>query len=209
MAKERVIDAVIEEEKSFFFPRLIAFIIDSILVFILALGIAFVLPENNNHQKYVKELEQLEVDHLEIKVTDDEYRARLKDLVYDVDSTGVLVTLTQVVIYIGYFVVFQYYNKGQTVGKKLMHLRVVSTDNNQLDINQIAIRSLICNSILINILLVASALFISRNYYYYVSFGLQLLNYGIIILALIMILFRKDGKGLHDLVAKTKVVNTN
>ena len=34
MKEDKVIDAVIDEEKPFFFPRLVAFIIDSILVVI-------------------------------------------------------------------------------------------------------------------------------------------------------------------------------
>lgn len=208
MKEDKVIDAVIDEEKPFFFPRLVAFIIDSILVFLLSLGVVFVLPGNEKHEKYVKELEQLQVDHLEIKVEDDEYVEKLKDLVYDADYTGALVTFTQVIIFIGYFVVFQYKNNGQTLGKKLMKLKVVSTGSKELKLSQVVIRTALCDSILINLLLVICVLLINRNYYYYASFGLQLLNYGIIIVALFMILFRKDGKGLHDLVAKTKVINT-
>ena len=47
----------------------------------------------------------------------------------------------------------------------------------------------------------------SKNYYYYASLSLQALDSIIVIAALVMILFRKDGKGLHDLLAKTKVVS--
>ena len=208
MKEDKVVDAIIEEEKPFFFPRLVAFIIDSILVFLLSLGVAFVLPANEKHDKYVKELEQLQVDHLEIKVLDDEYAEKLKDLVYDVDYTGALVTFTQVIVFIGYFVVFQHKNNGQTIGKKIMKLKVVSTNSKELSLGQVAIRAGICDSIIINFLLVACVLLVGRNNYYYASFGLQLLNYGIIIIALFMILFRKDGKGLHDVLAKTKVVST-
>lgn len=209
MKEDKVIEAVIDEEKPFFFPRFIAFIIDSIIVFIISVALVAVLPANPNHEKYLKELESIQTDMMNKKINASESFNRMKDVVYDVDYTNVLVSLTQVVVFIGYFVIFQYKNKGQTLGKKLMKLKVVSTDTKELNLNQVAVRALICDSIFINLLLVACVLFISRDYYYYASFGLQLLNYGIIIVALFMILFRKDGKGLHDLVAKTKVVNAN
>ena len=38
MKEDKIIDAVIEEEKPFFFPRLVAFIIDSILVFLITIA---------------------------------------------------------------------------------------------------------------------------------------------------------------------------
>ena len=202
-------DKVIEEEKPFFFPRLIAFIIDSILVFIISVGLVSIIPADPNHAKYVKELESIQTGMVSNEIGTKEYVNKIKDVVYDLDHTNVLVSLAQVVIYIGYFTLFQYKNKGQTFGKKLMKLKVVSTNTKELSLNQVAIRTLICNSIFINLLLVACVLFMGRDYYYYATFSLQILNYGIIIVALFMILFRKDGKGLHDLVAKTKVVNAN
>ena len=72
--------------------------------------------------------------------------------------------------------------------------------------NQVALRAILVDSVLINLLLVGSVLFMNENYYYYASVSLQGLESLIIIACLLMILFRKDGKGLHDVLAKTKVV---
>lgn len=102
--------------------------------------------------------------------------------------------------------VFQFYNKGQTIGKKLMRLRVVSVKDSDLTLNQITYRGLIINSILSNILIIGSLLFLNRDYYYYASSGIQMLSSLILIVTLIMILFRKDGRGLHDVIANTKVI---
>ncbi len=207
MKESKVVDAIIEEDKPFFFPRLVAYIIDTVIVFALMLGLAFILPANENHRKYMDEYETIQAQLIDGKMNKNEFTNRYKDVVYDLDYTNTLVSLSQIVLFILYFIVFQYYNKGQTIGKKIMGIKVVSTNGKDITLNQIAIHSLIANSIIINLLLVASVLFIGREYYYYASLGLQLINYFVIIVALLMIIFRKDGKGIHDVLANTKVVS--
>ncbi len=209
MKKEKIIDAVLDEEKPFFFPRLVAFVLDFLIVYLMMIGIAFVLPANSNHEKYLEEYKTVQTELIEKKLTNKEYTNRMKDLVYDIDYSSTLVTLSQTVVFILYFIVFQFYNKGQTIGKKLMKIKVVSTKGKDLTIDQVAIHSIIANSIVIKILLIASVLFIGKEYYYYASLGLQLLNYFVIIVALLMIIFRKDGKGIHDVLANTKVISVN
>lgn len=90
-----------------------------------------------------------------------------------------------------------------------MKLRVVSTKDGELTLNQITYRGLIINSILLNILILAALLFLGRNYYYYASYILQSVAAVIELAILLMVLFRKDGRGLHDIVAGTKVIQEN
>ena len=205
--EEKVVDAVIDCEKPFFLPRAVAYIIDSILVFLLCLGITFVLPKDSNHEKYTEEYKQIQTDYTEKKISKDEYIAKSKDVVYDIDYTNTAASLTNIVVLVLYYVVFQFYNKGMTLGKKIMKLKIISTNGKDLSINQVALRAILVDSILVNLLLVGSVLFMNKNYYYYASLSLQGLESVIVIATLIMILFRKDGKGLHDLLAKTKVVS--
>lgn len=222
--KDEVIDAVIYEKNStneedrteevikdnvkpYFFPRLVAYIIDVILVSIICSGIMFFIPENKNYDKYMKEYEKIQTDFMiENKITAEEYFNKSLDVVYDIDYNNVLPIIIEVVLIILYFVVFQFYNKGQTFGKKLMKLRVISVKDEELTLNQVAYRALIINSILINILMLGSLLFLGRNYYFYANTTLQFIAVIIEFTTLMMILFRKDGRGLHDVIAGTKVI---
>lgn len=194
------------EQKPYFFPRLIAYIIDILLVSIVCSGIMFVFPQNDNYDKYMSEYEQIQADFIGEKISMDEYFNKSVDIVYDIDYSNVLSMIIEVVLIILYFVVFQFYNKGQTFGKKLMKLRVVSVRDGELNLNQVAYRALIINSIFVNILILGSLLFLGRGYYYYASIVLQVLAGIIIFITLMMILFRKDGRGFHDVVAGTKVI---
>lgn len=207
--EEKIVDGVNKDTKPYFFPRLVAYIIDILLVSIVSTGILFFIPENKNYDKYMEEYEKIQVDFIDEKIDVDEYLNKSIDVVYDIDYANVIPMIVEVVLIILYFVVFQFYNKGQTLGKKLMKLRVVSTKNNDLSLNQVAYRALIINSILANILILGSLLFIGKNYYFYISLGLQFLVAILEIVVLMMVMFRKDGRGLHDIIAGTKVIQEN
>lgn len=196
-----------KDQKPYFFTRLVAYILDVVLVSIVCAGILYFLPENKNYDKYMKEYETIQTQYMEQELTTEEYVNKAMDVVYDIDYSNVLSMIVQVVLIILYFIVFQFYNKGQTFGKKLMKLRVVSTNDEPITLNQIAIRALIINSIFVNILIIGSIIFIGRDYYYYANSVIQGISMVLTLVTLIMILFRKDGKGLHDVIARTQVIH--
>lgn len=207
--EEKVIEPENIGAKPYFFPRLIAYIIDIILVSMVCTGLMFLIPENKNYDKYMNEFEQVQVEAMEGKMELEEYFNKYANIVYDIDYSNVLPIIIEVTLIILYFIVFQFYNRGQTLGKKFMKLRVISINDEKLTINQIAYRALIINSILVNILILGSLLFLGRDYYFYASFVLQIVASIIVVTTLIMILFSKEGRGLHDVISATKVIQEN
>ena len=213
--KENIIEAEVEEikdikeghEKSYFLPRALAYVIDIILIILISSIITTMIPANKNYDKAFKEYTKLQDKLTSKKITAEDYFKKSVPVVYDMDYNNVPSMIIQVTVLVLYFVVFQAINKGQTIGKKIMKIKIISTDGNDLSMNQVAVRAVIVNSIFINLLLVGSVLFSNRDIYYYISLGLQGFEGLIIITSLIMILFRTDGKGLHDVLAKTQVVS--
>lgn len=198
-------DSKIEDNKAYFFPRLVAYIIDIILVFLVCMGVMLFIPKDANYDDYVAEIEEIQDNYINSEITLDEYYNQSIEVSYDIAYCNFLSSLIEVFILILYFIVFQFYNKGQTLGKKIMKLRVVSI-NGELGIEQITVRSLIINSILVDILTMGALLLAGRNTYYYFYISFQLLAYIILFTTLMMILFRKDGRGLHDVITKTQVI---
>ena len=213
MSSEKIEEALTKEtlknDKPYFFPRLVAYIIDVTLVSIVCSGILFLFPKNENYSKYLKEYQEVQTNFIDNKIEAAEYIHKVADITYDIDYSNVLSMIVEVMLLILYFIVFQFYNKGQTFGKKLMKLRVVNNNGNELTLNQVTCRALIIDSILINLFMIAALLFSGRNYYYYASLSLQILSGIIIFVTLMMIFFRKDGRGLHDVVTGTKVIQEN
>lgn len=191
--------------KAYFLPRFIAYIIDIILVFMVFTLIMTVIPKNSNIEQLQKETKEISEKFTNKEITQKQYIERAKTLTYDYQYANVPYSIVDIVILILYFVIFQFYNKGQTFGKKLMKVRMVSSDESALTMNQLIVRALVLQSILINIALIGAVLFM-KKYYYYTYLSLTLLQSAIILVSVGMVLFRNDGRGIHDMIAKTKVI---
>lgn len=196
-----------ELRKAYFFPRLMAYIIDFAIVTLLLSFILVFLPANENYTAYLEEYEQIQINYLEGKTSSDEYVNQSVEVVRDLDYSNVMTSIVGVVVFILYFVVFQFYNNGQTLGKKLMGVRVVSaTGDKKVSMNQYVLRSLLVNSLVCNILLIGMVLFMSRDVYFYTKFIVEGIQTLLIIVSAFMVIYSASGRGLHDKMAETRVV---
>lgn len=197
------------KNKAYFFPRLIAYVIDVFLVSFVASLIMMVVPINDNLIKLREESVTLQENYLEENITSEEFIRQYAMIVYDIDYASVISYIIQVVLIILYFIVFQFYNKGQTIGKKIMKIRVVSTSDRELTVNDYLYRSIVIDSVLVNILIIILVMFSNKNYYFYSSLTLQIIQIVLSLVTIFMVLLRKDGRGLHDIVSHSKVVMTD
>ena len=188
-----------------FFERVGAYLVDMLIVsFIVSMIFLGFGNTTSDKENAMMELDN-KLATQEITITDyiDEYAP----LLYDVQKEKLLESGITVAFIIAYFVVFQYMNQGQTIGKKVFNLRVVDKDSKQpITILKGLLRSFIVFSILSGILLVILLYILnSKNYMY--SYLILLFIEGLFTLTTIMlILYKKDKRGLHDLMANTIVI---
>ncbi len=198
------------EENAYFIKRLGALILDMIIVSIVVSMLTFFVNNNSNYEKLTKEYNDVMAQAMDKKTSPKEYKkllSKASDISYDLSKQTVVVSFVSLTMYILYFIVFQFYNKGQTIGKKLMKIKIESNDGKDLTMNQLAVRSLIINSILANLILLAVIILGSKDVYFVSSMTVSMIQYIIIFTTAIMILFRKDKRGLHDVITNTKVIN--
>ena len=193
--------------KPFSYKRIIAYIFDIILVTIMATVLTFFLPENKKYESSLEEYTSLLNHATSEKITQEEFVKESNDVVYNINKNSITVTIVTTVLTISYFVVLTYFMNGQTLGKKLMNLKIVSTSKKKLTMNNYLVRGLIINSILMNVLGIIFILGLNKQTYLKVNdittyiFGLTyIVTFG-------MILFREDKRGLHDYLAGTKVIS--
>ncbi|MDO5003322.1 MAG: RDD family protein [bacterium] len=198
------------EENAYFIKRLGALILDMIIVSIVVSMLTFFVNNNSNYEKLTKEYNDVMEQAMDKKTSPKEYKkllSKASDISYDLSKQTVVVSFVSLTMYILYFIVFQFYNKGQTIGKKLMKIKIESNYGKDLTMNQLAVRSLIINSILANLILLAVIILGSKDVYFVSSMTVSMIQYIIIFTTAIMILFRKDKRGLHDVITNTKVIN--
>jgi len=199
----------VSSQKAYFFPRVLAYLIDIMIVTVLSSLVISVVPENKNYATYLTEYQKIQSSFLEGDMDADEYVNKSAEIVYDIDYSNVLPMIVEVGVLILYFIVFQFYNKGQTLGKRLLKIRVVSENDGEVSMNQYILRSFIIPSIISKMLIIALVLFLGREYYYYCSFTVQGIQVMLIIVSIFMVMYSKTGRGLHDRLAKTKVIMTD
>ena len=221
MKKKNVYDKIKDEEKkmqeenkvkkspdikAMFSQRVLAFLIDLLLLSIICSLITMFVPVNDTATKLYEEQNRVLEGYVDGSVSMEEYVNQMVDLGYDISRQTVIVSIVTIVISLLYYVVYPCYNNGQTFGKKLMKIKIKKTNDTELSMNDLLIRSMINNSILVNIINVILVLFLSKDLYLSMSSLLSSVQSLVLIISLIMIAFTKNAQGLHDKVVHTEVV---
>lgn len=187
--------------------RFFAYIIDIFIVLVIANLITMFIPISEKTQDYYKELQTTQKKMYDKEIDVKEYTDIVLEDNYNISKGTVLISLTSIIIYILYFVVYQVYNNGQTVGKKLMKIKVKSTTDESLSINTMLFRALIIYGIAANIINLILILLLKKELYLSISNTISIIQSLIVIISVFMILFSKQKRGIHDIITKTEVVN--
>lgn len=186
--------------------RIIAFVIDIVIVS-LVVSLINLLPLDPYKDKYKDTYEKY--NEVVQKSTEDEkndYKDEIIELNYEVYKYRTYSSMFSATALILYFGVLPLVMNGQTLGKKIMKLRVVSNNEKKLNFWKYLIRIVILNNIWLSLINVGAVYVVSGVKFYYVTYVISMLSSLIYMLNLIMVMFRKDNRGLHDMVAGTKVI---
>ena len=192
-------------EKAFFIQRLAAFILDVFIVSMVASLISYPFLDLDSINKLNESSTQVVEDYMTQKISINENTSDSISISYEMARKQGVLSLITIFLNILYFVVFQVKNNGQTIGKKLLRIKVSSQDGN-LGMNQMIFRSLIINSILVDMISFGILLFTSATIYFYGAGILSMIQFAIIAISGFMVMFSKKSQGIHDMVAHTDVV---
>ena len=191
------------------YKRILAYLIDIFIVICIATILTIFIPVSEEYTNQMNELNAVLEDYSSGDISETEYLEKFSDISYIVNKESVQVSIVSVVLSTIYFVVLAYYMNGQTFGKKIMKIQVVSANSKKLTMNNYLIRSLIVDSILMNTISIVTILFLEKSSYLKVYDATSTIFGAIYVVIFAMILFRQDGRGLHDLLANTKVISLN
>lgn len=191
--------------KAPFFKRIAAYIIDIIIVSLIVSAICMALPNNNKENE--KKLEELSTKLMTKEIEVDKYLSEYKDLIYENNKNSILEQGINLAITVAYFVVFQYMNKGQTLGKKLLKIKVVDNNTNkEISILRGLLRSTLLLNLISSTLSIVLIKIVSKNIYMNIYPTVNELETVFIFITAIFVLYRKDGRGLHDMMANSIVI---
>lgn len=185
--------------------RLCAYIFDYLIIVVLVSLISAPFTDVQKTEKLQNESNEIITKYQAGEISVNEYMESASSVYYNLNRSTGIMTFVTIIVSILYYVVFQLYSKGQTIGKKLMRIKVIS-DKGDLTMNQMIFRSLISNMILLHIINFGLITFIGKELYISMFVSISMIQYIIMFISIIMAT-TKDGRTIHDRIAHTRVVN--
>ncbi len=191
------------------FKRIIAYLIDMMIITFISTALTYLSFINPKYDEYITYTEKYNtaIEKFYDDQNVEEFSEVVNNLSYDLNKTGYVYIIGDIIITCLYFGIFAYFTGGQTLGKKLMKIKVVDykTHNNP-KIYQFLLRTLILNGIILNLGTLILIMFKRQTYYHFYPW---LANFDTILMLIIILttLFTKEKRGIHDYIAKTKVID--
>ncbi len=172
-----------------------------------------------NHKKYEENLskyyEDSKLSKKEYKKLESEaeldYQKEYEDLSYKIAKNSSISSAIYIIVTILYFGIFNLITDGQTLGKKLFKLKIVSSgsDDSKPNIVSYLIRSVLLYNTIYYLVSLIGIYTLNKENYYLVTNIVYQIQYYIQIIIICMVMLRADSRGLHDILAKTKVISIN
>ena len=148
--------------------RVMAYLMDFLFITILVsfiVNIKIINPYLDKYRETYDKYNKLIIDVNENKLDteSDEYKTKMVDLTYDLNKYRVVSASISSILFLGYFGALQYILNGQTLGKKIMKIKVTSVSDKKLTILNFLTRSVILNNILFSIILIVGVYVFNKN----------------------------------------------
>ena len=137
-----------------------------------------------------------------------EYMDSQQKNLYIIDKQSSLSSIFDIVLCIGYFGAFQFMNKGQTLGKKLCGIKVVSNGKKKYTYALSILRSVLNYGLISKTLLIILFLFLNENNFLIPVGLVEMVAILFNLTLIIMAAFVKNGRTLSDIICGTKVVSS-
>ena len=120
------------KNNALFIQRFAAFIIDIMIVSLIASFISTPFINASNSEKLTKQSSELVEKVMAGEIDQKTYIKEASVITYQIDKNNALYTIINIIFGFVYFVIFQFYKKGQTIGKQIFKIKEV-IDNHKPD----------------------------------------------------------------------------
>ena len=180
--------------------RLLAYVIDLLIIGLCFGPIVMSKEKDENLMKLRSELNIVNELRANKEYKASEHFERYTVITQQIDQECIIFIL-------GYFTILPYFWNGQTIGKRVMKIKVMSEEDEKVTIVNYLIRNLI-NGLGHVILILLFLYLLPNKMYFAVQLILSFIQIILVMTSIYMILYRKDKRGLHDVFSGTKVVST-
>jgi len=189
-----------------FSKRLFAYIIDIAILSMVLFLTNIIIPKSNEIKNINASLDVLNEQYLNQEISFKEYSNNYSDINYELDRQNIVYTIVNIVFVMVYFIVLPYFLNGQTIGKKLLKIKVVKQEG-KLNITSLIIRNLVINGLAYMLITSLLLYTLPANIYFITTSILSVVQLTLMIVTTIGIIKNNNNLVIHDRLSHTKVVN--
>ena len=193
--------------KAKFSSRLLAFLIDIIIVALVFEGLNALIPKNRNIQTLESEMTNLRYSYTKKEIDSTVYFNRYANLQRSLDQQNIPSNILNVMLILCYFVLLLYYWDGKIIGKKILKIRVVKDNvKEKVTLNDFLLRTITINGIACFLVSMCTVFILDDFKYTLTVIIFGIIQFLLVITSGFMIIYRHDKKGVHDLISGTQVI---
>lgn len=185
--------------------RFIAYLIDSIILALFLTIIGFIFPTTEEANKMEEKKYEITSAYVNKDITGNEYVTLYALYFQNSNKQNLMISIANVAFIIIYFVIIPFNNGGQTYGMKKEKIKI-KKEKGFLSLNDLIIRNFIVNGLAYLLISLALIYILPSISYLLTLLILSLLQILLVIISSFMILYRKDNKGIQDIITKSIVV---
>lgn len=186
--------------------RIAAYIIDYGIVYLISAILLMIPAFSFNQEQYLEYYE--EYMNIPTEITEETMNKQYS-LLYDMTKLSKNSLIIEATVTFAYFGIAAYLMKGQTLGKKLKKIKVVSTNDKELNPHLFMLRSVILTNIIPKIASILAIFFLKEKNWILAEGLISNISITITFVLIAFLIFREDERSLHDLICKTKVIEIN
>lgn len=187
--------------KSKLLRRILAYMFDMILL-IMLVGIVSLIFQSDIENM----IKSTNYNYVTGVIDFNTYMDKISALFQSQDKQRIIFYIINIIYIVGYFIVLPLYNNGSTIGQKITGIKVEASYNQKLTFKSLFIRNLVLNGLLYLVFVILFLYLLPPKPYFILISCVGFIQITLVIISIFMVLYRKDKRGIHDLLAKTKVV---
>ena len=189
--------------------RIFAYIIDMTIVVLVATILGMLFPENNNITVLNQELNDATDMYFNQQTNFSVYFNQASLITKDLDEARIMYSVLNAILIFIYFIFIPYFYDGKTLGKKIFKIKTVRNDKTCLSLKNLVIKNMIDTGLLYMLVSIALIYILPGTSYFILTLVLSAIQLALVVASIIMIVVRKDKRGLNDILSETKVIEDN
>lgn len=181
--------------------RILAYLFDMLLMMLFMQLVSYILKPAGNLVLLTNELNTLYETILKGHLPLSNFIHQFIEILRPLDIASGTYSVINIMYIIIYFIIIPYLFDGQTLGKYLNKIKV-----EDYNLVSLIVRNFLTTSLAYTLICMMLMYLVGNLTYFIVVLILTIIQLVALFISFFMVLYRRDGRGLHDIITNTKVV---